>query len=126
MNRNSLTRDEQALGLIAWIVVGVVGLVGALGATGGILYATDFAVDATVIDKDCSTVIGSGENSISVKTKLFGIEHTLEDVPADQCQLIQKDNFVSYRIKSERTSIWGSEGGNCIWDTVHGAGGCDK
>ncbi len=133
MNRNSLLGDEQALGLIAWIVVGVVGLVGALGATGGILYASDFGIDATVIDKQCAGLPGGGGffaeplagNTITVKTKLFGIEHTLVDVPADQCALVQKDNFVRYRVKSERTSIWSSEGGSCIWDTVNGAGGCD-
>jgi len=55
---------------------------------------------------------------------VFGIEHTLQDVPSDQCALVQRDNFVRYRLQSERVSIWEVEGGACIWDTENGPGGC--
>lgn len=125
------SRDEQAIGLILWIIIAVGGLVAILGATAGILYANDFAIEATVIDKECAGAGGifgngsAGSNSVTVQTRLFGIEHTLADIPNDQCLLIQEDNFVRYRVQSERTSIWESEGGSCIWDTANGPGGCD-
>lgn len=115
--------DDSAVGVIAWVIIGVVGLVGALGATGGILYATDFALEATIIDKDCGGSGGSGPlrvleaPEVSVETKLFGISHTIQDIPIEQCSTVQVGNFVKYHVRSERTIIYENEGGKCIYDS---------
>jgi hypothetical protein len=89
----------------------------------GLLYASDFAVEATVVDKDCGPLLGDN-GQVTVRTKLFGIEHTMGGLPASQCSLVQQDNFVEYRIRSGRTSLYESEGGRCIYDSVDGIGGC--
>ncbi len=99
-------------------------IVGAIVVVGGLilggLWAFDIGVGATIEGKRCV----AGE--IDIKTQWFGAETTLTDVPAQQCAAIQNGNFVEYHIRSERTSIWASEGGQCIWDTEHGPAGCDK
>lgn len=104
------------MGLLG-ILLTVAGLlVVGIGGTGAYLYATDYKVDATVTGKDCA----AGE--VDVKTKLFGLEHTVADVPMQQCALLEKGNFVEYRIKSERTTLWDVEGGRCIYDSRTGPG----
>lgn len=110
---------------IVAVIVGLAFLIIALAVVGGIIYVTDTPVQATVVDKECSNpILGGGMDSVTVQTKLFGIRHTLTDIRNDQCLLVQEDNFVEYRIRSERTSIWKDEGGLCIWDTLYGANGC--
>lgn len=89
------------------LVLGVVG-------TGGYLYMTDYALEATVQGTNCT----AGE--VEVKTKMFGLEHTVPDVPAQQCAVLAPGNFVEYRVKSERTTLFESEGGACIYDSKTG------
>lgn len=104
------------MGLLG-ILLTVAGLlVVGVGGTAAYLYATDYKVDATVTSTDCA----AGE--VGVKTKLFGLEHTVPDVPVQQCALIKPGNFVEYRIKSERTTLWDIEGGRCIYDSLTGPG----
>lgn len=110
------------MGIVKLVIFGVVGLVVLLGAIAGIYYATDGAVDATVTDKQCG--FGGGTVTVVTKFPVSGIEHTLQDVPADQCNVINKGNFVRYNLQSERTSIWQSEGGSCLYDTKYGPTGC--
>lgn len=110
------------MGIIKLVILGVVGLVVLLGGIGGIYYATDGAVDATVTDKQCG--FNGGTVTVVTEFPIPGIEHTLQDVPSNQCSVINKGNFVRYHLQSERTSIWQSEGGACVYDTEYGVGGC--
>lgn len=97
------------------IITGVVGLVVVLAAIGGTMYASDFAIEATVVDTECGFLGGTRE--ITVKTKLFGIEHTLEDVPEEQCTTVREGNFAVYHIRSGHTTLYDREGGNCLYDS---------
>jgi hypothetical protein len=119
--------DDNGLGLIALILVAVVGLVVLLGVVAGGYYATDGAVTATVTGKDCGSITSS-TGSVDIRTgfPVPGIPHTIPDMPRDKCQLVQAGNFVQYHLRSERTSIWASEGGACIWDTEFGPNGCNR
>ncbi len=92
------------LNVISIALVGVGGLV-------GYLFATDQAVEATVTDKDC--ILGE----IAVKTKTFSIDHKVKEVPKQECAIIQVGNFVQYRLRTERTTIYASEGGACLYDS---------
>ncbi len=125
--------DDEAIGLVAWIFIGVGGLIGALALTGGVLYANDYGLEATVVGGTCASYNPTGvltsppaERTITVQTKMFGIEYTMTEVPTEQCAAIGKDNFVKYHLKSERTSLWEKEGGTCLYDSEYGPGGCDK
>lgn len=102
------------MGLVGSIVL-VAGLLvaGAVG-TAAYLYTSDYKVEATVQETRCS------QGEIDVKTKLFGIEHTVPDVPLQQCSLLAPGNFVEYRVKSQRTTLWDVEGGQCIYDSATG------
>ena len=97
------------LGLVA-SVVGL--LVAGVGGTVGYLYATDARVDATVTDKDCVLDV------IAVKTKAFSLDHKVHDVPAQECAVIQVGNFVQYHIRSAHTTVYSSEGGVCLYDSI--------
>jgi len=107
------------------------GLIVALGAVVGIVYATDYGVQATVVGKDCGSSGGSSGGgifpvsgpSVTVKTKMAGLRHT-QSLPAEQCGIVQVGNFVIYHIRSGRTSLYQSEGGTCIYDSVGGVNGC--
>lgn len=108
--------------------VGILGL--ALLAFAGILYVVDYGVQATVVAKQCSTgtagIFGSpaGPGTITVQAKLVPLKYTMKNVPAQQCNSVQVDNFVIYHVRSERTSLYQADGGSCIYDSVHGVGGC--
>jgi hypothetical protein len=111
---------------IAALRIGL-GLIVALGAVVGIVYATDYGVQATVRSTQCGTPgflgSGAGTGAVTIQTKIAGLRHT-QAVPNDQCLLISPGNFVVYHIRSGRTSLYKSEGGTCIYDSVGGAGGC--
>jgi hypothetical protein len=108
------------------------GLVVALAAFAGIVYATDYGLEATVVGKDCGATGGGGGTpfplaapSVTVKTKVGGLRHT-QGLPAQQCAVVQVGNFVIYHIRSGRTSLYQSEGGSCIYDSVGGVNGCPQ
>lgn len=108
------------MGLIKLIISAVVGIFVLLLAIGGIAYAADYGVEATVVDKNCVA------NEIVINPKYVGQDVTVPDIPPQQCSVIQKGNYLKYHVRSERTSIWASEGGSCVYDTEHGVGGCDE
>lgn len=117
------------MGLIAMIVLGIVGLAIVLAAVAGGLYLNDYAIEATVIDKDCGSsggVFGGGATSkVTVRTKAFGIEHTLKDFDNSKCQILragEDGNFAVYHVRSERTILYEREGGSCIYDSAKGLG----
>ena len=94
-------------GIAILLVVGTVGV-------GAYLYFDDYRVEATVQETRCA------EGEVDVKTKLFGIEHTVADVPLQQCGMLERGNFVEYRVRSERTTLYDVEGGQCIYDSLTG------
>jgi len=104
------------------VLLSIVTVVGLLLAVVGIAYATDYAVEATVEDKQCGGVLGG--NAVTIQTKLFGIVHTVTGLPQQQCLAVNAGNFVQYHLRSGRTSIYHSEGGACIFDSEGGVGGC--
>lgn len=97
------------------IISGVLGLLVTAAAGGAAyLYATDAPVEATVTDKDCFV------SEIAVKTKNFGLDHKVRDVPTQECAVIQVGNFVQYHLRTERTIVYASEGGACLYDSKTG------
>ena len=90
------------------------GLLGIVLVGGAILYATDYKVDATVQETRCDLL------QVKVQTKLFGLDHTVKDVPLDQCNVLEPGNFVEYRIRSQRTTLYDREGGQCLYDSQTG------
>ncbi len=110
--------DEEAVGLIAWIVIGIVGLVAAIGVAGGVMYANDTTVGATVTQTQCSV----GDVSIETKFPVPGITHTVQQVPFEQCNLLDPGkSFVEYRIKSGRTTLYEDDSKErCLYDSETG------
>lgn len=120
----ALHRDEAALGLVAWLAVGAAGLLVTAGAVGGIVYATDTQLEATVTDTECrGTPLSTAEQSrITVQTKWWGITHTVEDVPNDTCHKAGEGMFAQHWIRSGRTRVFLSEGGQCLYDSAKTVG----
>lgn len=122
--------DEHAIGVVGIVVWCVVGLVAALGLTAGGMWAADYGVEATVVNKECGGPAGPGgpggiiptasQSKVTVKTKLLGITHTLTDFPDDTCRILRAGddgNFVRYHLRSEHTILFEREGGPCIYDS---------
>ncbi|HUR63594.1 MAG TPA: hypothetical protein VM241_03845 [Candidatus Thermoplasmatota archaeon] len=112
----------------AWALRIGLGAIVALAALAGIVYATDYGVEATVVSKDCGAgggVVPLAAPSVTVRTKVAGLRHT-QGLPAQQCAAVPVGGFVVYHIRSGRTTLYESEGGSCIYDSVNGVGGCPK
>lgn len=102
------------VGKILAVVVGLVLLVVLIGVGA---YAADYGAEANVTGKDCQ----ASPPTVDAKTKLFGVKRTV-DVERQQCFVIEKGNFVVYRIRSGQTTIYEVEGGQCLYDTKTGPG----
>jgi hypothetical protein len=114
--------------MLSWIkrlIGAAIAVVVLLLVVGGVAYASDYAVEATVVSKDCSGAL-RGNGSVTVQAKLLPIEYTATGLGAPECSAVNTGNFVKYHLRSERVSLYQSEGGRCIYDTEHGVGGCDK
>lgn len=106
--------DEDA-GVFLLVAL-IVGAVIAVPVVAGIvLYSRDYRVDATVTDTRCEV----GE--VQVRTKAFGIDHTAKGVPSAACAQLEEGNFVQYRIRTQRTTVYDTEGGRCLYDSETGA-----
>lgn len=109
---------------------GIIGLVVAsllilLVVVGAALYASDYAVEATVVEKSCvpRSAFNPGQaGGVAVETKLFGIRYTVQDIDATTCAAIQNGNFVLFRVRSQQTTLYETQGGPCIYDSVTGPG----
>src|SRR5687768_1160751 len=99
--RRSLRQDDSGLfgAIVAVAILVVVGLVGAAGYA----YTSDYALEADVKDKRCG--LGS-LNVVSIRTRTFGIDHDVEGVPQQQCQIIQVGDEVRYHIRSKHTTLY--------------------
>jgi hypothetical protein len=104
------------MGILGSVVRGVVGLATLLLVIGLIAYWADYSVDATVTKK-----VDTGSScEITVKTKMLGITHTMKDLDAQTCFAVHEGNFVTYHIRSKHTTLFESQGGNCIYDSITG------
>lgn len=94
------------------------------------LYVIDHPVDARVESKQCGggiiTFLPQQQARVTVRVLALDRLVTLDDLPPDQCALVNDGNHVRYHIRSGRTSIWQYEGGPCIWDSLYGLFGCDR
>ncbi len=98
----------KVLGLVLLIVVLVI-------ATSVFLYATDYAVEASVIGKNCQ----GRPTTVTVETRIGGLTETVA-VTSTECLVIQRGNYVHYHIRTERTVIYEKDpaaGGRCVYDT---------
>jgi hypothetical protein len=102
---------------LTYAALAVAGLAALLA---GGAYASDYGLEARVVDKRCAIF---GPSSVSVETKLLGIGHTAP-VPYETCAVLGAGNFIVYHVRSGRTSLYESEGGACLYDTVGGPRGC--
>ena len=99
----------------------VAGAVLLLGATAGLLYATDYPIEATVRETHCAGPLQpDSENRVEVHTHFLGIDHTVRGIPDRECVLLQSGNFVRYHLRSHRTTLYLEEGGECVWDSKTG------
>lgn len=103
-------------------ILGAVVAVAVLGgvATVGYLYATDYAMEADVQEKQCQgPAVDDLLNVVSVKTRLFGLDHDVAGVPDPQCTLLQPGDRVVYHVRSKHTTLYDSEG-RCRYDSETG------
>lgn len=90
------------MGVIGIAVTLLLVAAGGVVAVGGVLYASDYGLQADVQDKHCGLSI----NVISVKTDLFGIEHDVAGVPEHECGIIQVGDRVVYHVRSQHTILY--------------------
>jgi hypothetical protein len=97
------------LGIV--VAVALVGVAG-VGGTAAYLYVTDYGLKADVTATDCLT------QTVSVKTRAFGIDHDVHQVPEDQCNLLDPGDHVVYHIRSKHTVLY--RGGEVCYDSETG------
>lgn len=100
-------------GLIGKLLALAVLVVVLLGSILVWAYAADYGVHATVTEKDCSLRIPL----ITVKTEVLGLQDKAQ-VSTTQCALIERGNYVVYHLRSQRTIIYESKGGDCLFDSA--------
>jgi hypothetical protein len=96
-----------------WVVSGVFLLLFLLAVAGSALWATDYTVKADVQETRCDA------SEVTVRTRQFGVEHTVLDVPLTQCLLLEPGDYVEYRIRTQRTTLYDADG-ECIYDSSTG------
>ena len=97
------------------------GAIAVAAVAAGAAYAADYGLEAEVVSKQCSLL---GASSITVETKVLGLRHTAGGMGHQVCTVVQSGNHIVYHVRSGRTSLYESEGGACLYDTVGGPGGC--
>lgn len=97
------------------ILTGLLLLVLVAGGVVGFAYASDEAVDADVVSKQCGLF---GPNTVKVRTRLMGLEYEAKvDYPT--CHGLPGTAFIQYHVRSGRTVVYEREGGRCLFDTAH-------
>lgn len=106
------------MGLLRLLLKGVLAMVAVLAVIGGIAYVADYGVDAKVTKVERA----GGTCTVTVEPKLLPVSHTVTDLDAQTCFVVQEGNAVRYHVRSERTLLFDSDGGPCIYDTKTGVG----
>lgn len=96
-----------------WVVSALFALLFLVAVAGAALWATDYAIQADVEAKRCDL------SQVTVRARQIGIEHTVEDVPLAQCLLVEPGDFVEYRIRTQRTTLYDATGA-CVYDSATG------
>lgn len=96
-----------------WVVSTVFVLLFLVAVAGAALWASDYAVTADVEQTRCDI------SQVVVRTRQFGLEHTVQDVPLTQCLLLEPGDYVQYRIRTQRTTLYDATG-DCVYDSVTG------
>lgn len=97
--------------LIQTVLLAFFAVLTLVAAAGFVLYLQDYKLEAHVQDTRCE------RSEVEIKTKQFGIVHTVTEVPLNECLVLQVGSFVEYRIRSQRTTLYLSEGGDCVYDS---------
>ncbi len=105
--------DDNAFATLTIVLMVCGGLLGVVVIGGGIAYAADVQLSATIQDKDCQPL---GPSTVEVETKFLAFKADVE-IEYDQCLILKKGNYVEHHIRTEHTTIYEVEGGACIWDT---------
>ncbi len=109
------------LGLILRIVGGLLGVIVGIGGVG---YAIDYGIGATVIERKCAgggILGGSPSGEATVRVKLVPtMTHTVTELPVPVCNALHEGNFVVYHVRTGRTVLFDSDGGACIYDSQTG------
>lgn len=105
---------KKVIGLAVLAVVLVVGV-------GAALFASDYGVEADLIEKSCggpgSFVHAASQSPYVVaKTRLGGFERRVV-LSLEKCLAIPDDAYIVYHIRSQRMVVFESKGGPCIYDT---------
>lgn len=96
-----------------WVVSTLFVLLFLVAVAGAALWASDYAVTADIEQTRCDV------SQVLVRTRQFGLEHTVEDVPITQCLLLEPGDFVEFRIRTQRTTLYDADG-QCVYDSVSG------
>jgi hypothetical protein len=107
----------KALGLVSLILGG---LVVALLVTAGVLYASDYGLEATITETHCNSPLAAA-HSVTVQTKLFGIRQDVSDLDYQTCTALSPGNLVVYHIRTGRTLLYERDGAPCSYDSATGA-----
>ena len=111
--------DDAAF--VGTIVTITVLLAAGAAGTAGYLYATDYVLKADVQDTLCLGPLQPDDaNVVSIKTRVLGLHHDVSGLPDQQCNLLSKGNFVQYHIRTRHTTLYETEGGRCIYDSLTG------
>lgn len=103
-------RKRRVFGWLATFLFAVLFLA---AVAGGILWATDYEVKADVEETRCDV------SQVTVRTRQFGVVHTVDDVPLTQCLLVEPGDYVEYRIRTQRTTLYDANG-DCVYDSIQG------
>jgi hypothetical protein len=102
---------EKAGGPLRLVVFIIVGILAFAVVAGGSLWAMDYGVEATIIEKQC----GSRGSTVSVQEDVTRLVHT-QEVDRLECEFAQSGHQAVYNIRSERLRLFTPDG-QCYWDS---------
>lgn len=118
---------RRTVGRIVLVAAGVLLLVGGFV---GALYAADYGIEADVVERHCAGagpfagVGSSGGSYVVAQTRMGAFKHRV-DLSGEKCAAVPDHGFAVYHIRTGRTILYQSQGGDCIYDSASTSGlGC--
>ncbi len=102
------------IGALVSLVLG--GLTGILVLGAGALYLGDYGLEANVVKQECGTP-ASSVHSVTVKTKILGIESKVDDLDYKSCTAVNPGALVVYHIRTGRTLLYKDPDLPCTFDS---------